>query len=228
RYNNQQITPSGVAPGVPTLYGATPADLNIVAASVDSEPYSVWAGFAQIDIPVFGDNFNLPLVRKLDLEASWRHDQYSSPNGALSGGTSNPKVAFTWLVDDTAGLTFRGSWGTSFRFANAGEYSTVASDSDVAFGFNGVSGVSINCDASGKATPGGFAAALVASGFACLSAPAGLSWGGGPHPQLRNYVDASTGLPAQREGGTALAPETSINYSAGFEIAPQIDFLKGL
>ncbi len=63
-----------------------------IAPSYDPEPFSVWAGFAQLDIPVFGDNFNLPLARKLDLEVSWRHDQYSSPNGALAGGTSNPKV----------------------------------------------------------------------------------------------------------------------------------------
>jgi iron complex outermembrane recepter protein len=29
----------------------------------DSEPYTVWAGFAQLDVPVFGDNFNFPLLR---------------------------------------------------------------------------------------------------------------------------------------------------------------------
>ncbi len=47
---------------------------------------------------------------------------------ALSGGTSNPKIAFTWLMDEMTGATVRGSWGTSFRFANAGEYSAVLSD----------------------------------------------------------------------------------------------------
>src|SRR4029079_2795997 len=83
----------------------------------DAEPYAVWAGYAQVQVPVFGDNFNIPLVRKLDLEFSWRHDQYS---GTLSGGTSNPKVAFTWVIDDQIGATVRGSWGSSFRFANAG------------------------------------------------------------------------------------------------------------
>src|SRR5205085_6783059 len=90
-------------------------------------PYYVWAGFTQIDIPIFGDNLNLPMVRKLDLEVSFRHDSY---HGTLAGSTSNPKVAFTWLVDDVVGLTVRGSWGTSFRFANAGEYSTVLSDAN--------------------------------------------------------------------------------------------------
>src|SRR2546423_9212398 len=75
----------------------------------DSEPYNVWAGFTQVDIPIFGDNFNIPFVRKLDLEASFRHDSY---HGTLAGSTDNPKVAFTWLIDATVGATIRGSWGT--------------------------------------------------------------------------------------------------------------------
>ena len=193
----------------------------------DHEPFTVWAGFAQFDLPVFGDNFNLPLVRKLDLEVSWRHDQYSSPNGALAGGTSNPKLGFTWLVDELAGATIRGSWGTSFRFANAGEYSVVSSDSGSAFNFPGQSTLLISC-AGGAATPGSPAAALAAAGFGCGSAPTGIAWGGGPQAALRNYVNGTTGQSDTREGGTALAPEKSTNYSAGFEIAPQYTFLRGL
>src|ERR1051326_2495987 len=117
RYNNLTITPASVAPGSNALYGPIPADLNITAAAIDPQPYTVWAGFVQVDVPVFGDNFNLPLVRKLDFELSWRHDQYASASGAISGGTSNPKLAFTWLLSEDAGATIRGSWGTSFRFA---------------------------------------------------------------------------------------------------------------
>src|SRR5580765_6122474 len=55
---------------------------------VDSEPYQVWATFAQLNIPVFGESNAIPFFRKLDLELSWRHDQYT---GTLAGGTSNPK-----------------------------------------------------------------------------------------------------------------------------------------
>src|SRR6266404_92446 len=69
---------------------------------------------------------NFPRFRKLDLEASWRHDQY---HGTLNGATSNPKLGFTWELSEEIGATIRGSWGTSFRFANAGEYSTVLSAS---------------------------------------------------------------------------------------------------
>jgi iron complex outermembrane receptor protein len=191
----------------------------------DSEPYNVWAEFAQLDIPIFGDNLNFPFMRKLDIEGSFRHDSY---HGTLAGSTSNPKVAFTWVIDEMVGATVRGSWGTSFRFANAGEYSTVASDPAGALGLPGDAAVArISCT-NGQPTPGSTAAALFAAGFACGSAPGGLTWGGGPHPQLRNFINASTGLPATREGGTNLAPEKSANYSIGFELAPQLDFLRGL
>ena len=123
----------------------------------DSEPYNVWAEFAQLDIPIFGDNLNFPFVRKFDLEGSFRHDAY---RGTLTGSTSNPKVAFTWLVDDTAGLTVRGSWGTSFRFANAGEYSTIASDPAGAAGLPGdATAFTISC-VNGQPIAGSTAAAL--------------------------------------------------------------------
>jgi iron complex outermembrane receptor protein len=191
----------------------------------DSEPYNVWAEFAQLDIPIFGDNLNFPLMRKFDIEGSFRHDAY---HGTLAGSTSNPKVAFTWLVDEMVGATIRGSWGTSFRFANAGEYSTIASDPAGALGLPGDAAVArISCT-NGQPTPGSTAAALFAAGFACGSAPGGLTWGGGPHPELRSFVNATTNQVQTREGGTSLAPEKSANYSIGFEVAPQITFLRGL
>ena len=191
----------------------------------DSQPYNVWAEFTQVDIPIFGDNLNFPLMRKLDLEGSFRHDAY---HGTLNGATSNPKVSFTWLIDEMAGATVRGSWGTSFRFANAGEYSTVASDPAGAAGLPGdATAFTISC-VNGQPIAGSTAAALFAAGFKCGDAPGGLTWGGGPHPQIRNFINATTGQAQTREGGTNLAPETSNNYSIGFELAPQFDFLRGL
>jgi outer membrane receptor protein involved in Fe transport len=209
--------------GVAASNAATPTP-TVLAPIYDPNPYNVWAGFAQVDIPVFGDNFNIPLVRKLDLEASWRHDQY---HGSLTGGTSNPKLAFTWLVDDMVGATLRGSWGTSFRFANAGESSTILSDANADFNFNGESNLALSCT-GGKPTPGGAGALLFAAGFGCGSLPGGIGWAGGAHPALRSYVDATTNQITSREGGLNLAPETSVNYSVGFEIAPQFTFLRGL
>src|SRR5437016_8995207 len=148
----------------------------------DSQPYNVWAEFVQVDIPIFGDNLNIPLVRKLDLEASFRHDSY---HGTLAGSTSNPKVAFTWLVNELAGMTVRGSWGTSFRFANFGEYSTIASDPAGAANLPGAGDILLGCGSNGQPTPGSTAALLFATGlFGCNSRPGGLTWGGGPHPEI--------------------------------------------
>ena len=194
----------------------------------DPEPYHIWAGFAQVDIPVFGDNFNIPLVRKLDLEASWRYDDYGG-NSALTGITRNPKLAFTWEVDETLGATVRGSWGTSFRFANAGEFSNIASPVDQSANIAGSGqSISVACNANGQPTAGGAAAVLFAAGFGCGSTPGGIAYGGGPEAVLRQFTNASTNQLQTREGGTVLAPEKSTNYSLGFELAPQIAFLKGL
>ena len=120
----------------------------ILPTIVDSEPYNVWAEFVQLNVPVFGDSYNIPLFRKLDLEASWRHDQY---HGTLAGGTSNPKLGFTWELSEDLGATVRGSWGTSFRFANAGEYSTIASSNVQDFGLPGSSFGTINIQCAGGA-----------------------------------------------------------------------------
>jgi iron complex outermembrane receptor protein len=193
---------------------------------VDSQPYQVAAEFVQLNIPVFGDNNQIPLFRRLDLEASWRHDQY---HGTLAGGTSNPKIGFTWELSEELGASVKGSWGTSFRFANAGEYSVVASDAVQDYGLPGSSfgTISVQCS-GGAAPPGSTAAKLFTAGFGCNSQPGGLSWGGGPQTSLRTYVDATTGLSTSREGGVHLSPEKSINYSIGFELAPQTAFLRGL
>jgi iron complex outermembrane receptor protein len=141
----------------------------------DPEPYHIWAGFVQVDVPVFGDNFNIPLVRRLDLEASWRYDNYGG-NPALTGITRNPKLAFTWLIDDTIGATVRGSWGTSFRFANAGEFSNIASPTDQSANIAGSGqSIAISCGANGQPIASGAAAALFAAGFGCGSTPGGES-----------------------------------------------------
>lgn len=198
----------------------TPLQLNY-----DSEPYNVWAGFAQIDVPLFGDNFNLPLVRKLDVEGSFRYDSY---NGTLQGSTTNPKVAFTWLIDELVGATVRGSWGTSFRFANAGEYSVVLSDQNTGESLPGdASIVPLACGPGNTPTAGSAVGTLVAAGFACGSTPGGINWGGGRFA-LRSFTNAATGQAQTREGGPFIGPEQATNYSIGFEFAPQFDLLRGL
>jgi outer membrane receptor protein involved in Fe transport len=140
-----------------------------------------------VNVPVFGDTFNFPLFRRLDLEASWRHDQY---HGTLRGGTSNPKIGFNWGLSEDAGVSIRGSWGTSFRFANAGEYSTIASSNFQDFGLSSSAFGTINIQCAGGAPPqGSTAEAVFLSGAGSCSGPSsvpiGISFGGAPHKETR-------------------------------------------
>ncbi len=193
----------------------------------DPEPYHIWAEFAQVDIPVFGDNFKIPLGRRLDLEGSIRHDQYGG-NVNLTGSTTNPKFAFTWVLDELVGATVRGSWGSSFRFANEGEFSSILSPIDQSANLPGSGQNLVLLCNSGVATPGSAAAVLVNAGLGCGTQPGGIGYGGGPTPTMREFINAATGQPQSREGGLSLAPEKALNYALGVELAPTFDLLKGL
>jgi outer membrane receptor protein involved in Fe transport len=198
----------------------------------DPESRQVWATFAQLNIPIIGDANALPGVRKLELEGSWRHDQYSD-----AGGTSNPKVAFNWVVSDDLGLTLRGSWGTSFRAPSFGEFSPISNVAWNGWGLQNAGGgaafpnnatISITCDpATGLPPPGSGAAKLKAAGFACSgqpgnSQPAGLSLNGGGKAAVdanfRTYFNQTE---------QKLEPELSTNWGVGFDFAPT-SFLRGL
>jgi iron complex outermembrane receptor protein len=179
----------------------------------------VWAVFGQINIPVFGDSNAVPFFQKLDLEASWRHDQYSD-----FGGTSNPKISFNWTPIDF--LTFRGAWGTNFRAPGYGEISYLATDN-----INGINTAvaaaagttGITCDA-GKGS-GGDKLAHPSSGtaFPCNApAPPGISVAGSSavviNAHFRDFVN---------QDGRTLKPENAANYALGAEFTPT-NFLKGL
>jgi hypothetical protein len=85
----------------------------------------------------------------------------------------------------------------------------------------------VNCT-GGAPTAGSLNATLFAAGFACGTFPGGMNWGGGPHPELRSFVNAETGQVESREGGLNLPPEKALDYSIGVELAPQFEFLRGL
>lgn len=70
---------------------------------------SQWSAFGELYIPLVGPGNALPLVEALNVDVAVRHDRYS----LRIGGTTNPKIGATWKVSQD--LTFRGSWGTSFR-----------------------------------------------------------------------------------------------------------------
>jgi outer membrane receptor protein involved in Fe transport len=198
-----------------------------IAFLSDPEQRQVWAVFSQLNVPIIGDNNALPGIRKLELEGSWRHDQYSDV-----GGTSNPKVAFNWEISEDLGLTVRGSWGTSFRAPSFGEFSPISNVAWNGWGLQNASGaaafpnnakISIACDPVTKLAPAGSGAAkLQAAGFACDSEPAGISLNGGGKAAVDAHFRTYFNQTEQK-----LEPELSTNYGIGFDFAPT-SFLRGL
>lgn len=69
---------------------------------------TVDSAFAEVFVPVVGQANAMPGIKRLDLVAAMRVDQYSDV-----GNTDNPKLGLSWVPMD--GLTVRGSYGTSFR-----------------------------------------------------------------------------------------------------------------
>jgi iron complex outermembrane receptor protein len=188
----------------------------IVQIVPDYNSRSQWAVFGQVNIPVVSEMNAFALARRVDLEFSYRYDRYSD-----FGGTKNPKVAADW--EPIAGLTLRGSWGTSFRAPQLQNVSPVAARS--ISGVNQLGGANNNtqptCPAGATAPPAGTAGALLnptCSQTAALLFPAGLSVQGG-----------SNGLQGvTRAADYALQPEEGRNLSLGAEYAPPEGFLQGL
>jgi len=178
--------------------------------TIDSGSFDVWAAFAQLNIPIIGDANAFLFFQKLEIELSGRIDRYTNV-----GSTKNPKVAFNWEVG--AGLTVRGTAGTSFRAPTFNEISTIAgpvTPVNVAGGDTGNS--EPTCPVVGKpATPGTAAAILDPNCTAALQFLGGISLQGG------------AGAAAPIFGpGHQIHPETARNWATGFDFAP--DFLKGL
>jgi|SwirhirootsSR2_FD_contig_51_816347_length_3424_multi_4_in_0_out_0_1 outer membrane receptor protein involved in Fe transport len=182
---------------------------------------SVWAVFTQVNVPVIGDANALPLIRKFEIEGSWRHDQYSDV-----GGTSNPKVAFNWTVDEDWGITVRGSWGTSFNAPGFGVLSPLANNNVQAWNtplFPTTVSQTINISNPDVGSAGDkLLHPVVGPAFAANAAPAGVSLLGSATTartaHFRDFVNTE---------GFTLHPETSTNWSVGGEFAPTT-FLKGL
>ena len=68
---------------------------------------TVRSAFTEISAPLIGPEMEVPLVHKLDINASGRYDDYSDV-----GTTLNYKLAFGW--DVVEGLSLRGNMSTSF------------------------------------------------------------------------------------------------------------------
>ena len=182
---------------------------------------NLWAGYVQVNAPIVGENNKLPLIEKLTLEASWRHDQYSD-----FGGTSNPKVSLDWSPVEW--FTARFAYGTNFRAPAVGETSRLANNAIAQQNDANSVNAPIVANCSGNAGSGGGrlvnpGAGLVGFAGGCGNGNAsGISMNGGAGPVLaagwRNFVNTDKRV---------LQPEKAMNYAIGGEFAPTT-FLKGL
>ena len=69
---------------------------------------SVFAGFAEVNVPVFSDTNKINGVNRLNFTAAVRYEDYSD-----FGSTVDPKFGVAWSPIE--GLNLRGTYGTSFR-----------------------------------------------------------------------------------------------------------------
>lgn len=69
---------------------------------------NVKSAFGELLIPIFGNDNGFAGMRRLDISASVRYDDYNDV-----GGTTNPKVGFTYKPANS--VTIRGNFGTSFN-----------------------------------------------------------------------------------------------------------------
>jgi iron complex outermembrane receptor protein len=93
--------------GVNIAYTSTLAPTNLASTPLPGVR-RVKGVYGELLIPIFGSDARIPLFRRLDLSAAVRAEEYSD-----FGRTTNPKLGFAW--EPFAGLSFRGSWGKSFR-----------------------------------------------------------------------------------------------------------------
>ena len=78
----------------------------------------VFAAFFEVYIPLVSSSNNVPAVDRLEINFSGRYEDYSD-----FGSTYNPKVGLLWSPIE--GLSFRGSYGTSFNPPDLGRVGAV-------------------------------------------------------------------------------------------------------
>lgn len=79
-----------------------------------SEHRHIAAVFAELYVPIVGRENHVPMIKALELSAAVRRDHYSD-----FGSTTNPRIGLRW--EPWTGVSFRASYGKSFRAPNAAE-----------------------------------------------------------------------------------------------------------
>ncbi len=83
---------------------------NQVVAITPAVQRKVNSIYAEVFLPLFGSGNAIAGLRKLDFDLAVRYDDYSDLD---EGTTTNPKFGLNWSPVD--GLSFRGTYGESFR-----------------------------------------------------------------------------------------------------------------
>jgi iron complex outermembrane receptor protein len=104
------------------LTGSSASAVNIG----DAGSRDVDAVFTELFVPLFGSMNAVPGIEQLSLSAAVRHENYSD-----FGSTTNPKLGVTYKP--FAGLSIKGTYGTSFRAPTFTEVSTVAGGAGLYF-----------------------------------------------------------------------------------------------
>jgi iron complex outermembrane receptor protein len=188
-YRNQGLTQYSVSNG---NGGPSIVNSSIFDASFGR---SLYAAFAEFNIPVISEDAGIPLVRRLNLDISGRFDHYND-----FGDTKNPRVALDWEIVD--GLKARASYGTSFvapALTSTGGPAGRTIESAVSYG---------NTIGGQVTVPTGYSnlnAAPNATETAALGAGA----------TVGNSINQ--GVIVAGPGGPTVQPETSLDYSAGFD-----------
>ncbi|MDO8910239.1 MAG: TonB-dependent receptor [Phenylobacterium sp.] len=91
------------------LYGS---DLMLASPSPDVKgSREVASAFVEFALPIISPDWNIPLMRSVNLQFAGRFENYSDV-----GSVAKPKIAGSWDVFD--GLRLRGSWSQGFKAPN--------------------------------------------------------------------------------------------------------------
>ncbi|MGC4029272.1 MAG: TonB-dependent receptor [Steroidobacteraceae bacterium] len=112
----------------------------LVVANYPTVTRKVKSAFAELLVPIVGTENQVPGIRRLALSIAGRSDSYDDSlpgTNLLDTSTFNPKFGLTW--DVLSSLSFRASYGKSFRAPSLGDYSLGPPTTSVAGAQSGMS-----------------------------------------------------------------------------------------
>lgn len=89
-------------------------DSDLIGASYSPDvtgKRTVYSAYAELAIPLFTPEMNIPMFRSFDVQIAGRYEKYSDV-----GSVAKPKIAAAWDLLD--GIRLRGSWSQGFRAPN--------------------------------------------------------------------------------------------------------------